>query len=90
MNTKSVARRLICSEVHFYLLFGVCVFRFLVCVVFVGLLVGCYPEPKVKPVKVSPECVERMCNATHSDGTPIVDARLGRRKKGGSQAESGQ
>ena len=46
--------------------------RLLVCVVFVSLFVGCSNEPKVKPVKLTSEHKERMRNATHADGSPIV------------------
>ena len=55
--------------------------RLIVCVVFLSLLVGCYPEPKVEPVKPTPEYIERMRNATHPDGSPVGERGMGRRGK---------
>ena len=54
--------------------------RLLVCVVFVSLFAGCYPEPKVEPVKLTPEYIARMENATHPDGTPVIDPSRSRRR----------
>lgn len=55
--------------------------RLFVCVVFVSLFVGCYPEPQVEPVTPTPELIERMSNATHADGSPLIDPRPGRQRR---------
>ncbi len=47
-------------------------YRLLACVVFVSFFVGCYPEPKVEPVKLTPEFMEKMRNMKNPDGSPIT------------------
>ena len=46
--------------------------RLLVRVVFVSCFVGCYPEPELEPVKLTPEFKERMSNMKNPDGSPIT------------------
>ena len=45
--------------------------RLLVLVVFVSCFVGCYPQPKVEPVRPTAEHIEQMKQATMADGTPL-------------------
>jgi len=46
--------------------------RLIACVVFVSCFVGCYPEPELKPVKLTPEFMEEMRNMKSPDGSPIT------------------
>ena len=55
--------------------------RLLVCVVFVSCFVGCYPEPEVEPVKLTPESIERMRNMKTPDGSPITGPSLSGRER---------
>ena len=55
--------------------------RLLVCVVFVSCFVGCYPEPEVEPVKLTPEFKERMSNMKNPDGSPITGPSLSGRER---------
>ena len=45
--------------------------RLLILVIFVGCFVGCYPQPKVEPVRPTAEHIEQMKKATKADGTPL-------------------
>ena len=55
--------------------------RLLVCLVFVSCFVGCYPEPKVEPVKLTPEFKERMRNMKNPDGSPITGPSVSGRER---------
>ena len=57
--------------------------RLLVCVVFffVSFFVGCYPEPNVEPVELTPEFMERMRNMKNPDGSPMTGPTLSGRER---------
>ena len=55
--------------------------RLFVFVVFVSFFVGCYPEPKVEPVRPTTEHIEQMRNATLPDGTPLSKRGTSRQQK---------
>jgi len=58
--------------------------RLLVFVAFFSFFVGCYPEPKVEPLRPTVEHIEQMRKATRADGTPLFGegAGAGRRASG--------
>ena len=55
--------------------------RLIICCAVITLFVGCYPQPKLDPVKTSIEETQQMQNATFEDGTPVKDGRRGKRKR---------
>ena len=46
--------------------------RLFIFLVFASSFAGCYPQPKVTPVEVTSEDVERMSRALNPDGTPVI------------------
>ena len=68
---------------YFFILEAARVSRLFTCLVFASLFVGCYPQPEVVPVEVTPQDVERMSNALNPDGTPVIQRGPAAEKKPG-------